>query len=241
MTQVRFRLKKSVCFILYSPLHAWKKYQGLRTPKHYRQVVKQAFCPELTHCCTCHTRLRRVMTLSQRTIVTLAGPIQIIHRGYRCPSSQCPTARQVYRSAQAEALALPGFTFGMDIVARIAGRRFVLTWAWGRPEIGEDEIGLLAFCSVRSSHAYSNPSLFLHIFEEFLSGSILSSSWHLLSYWGSRFVSIPNECHFARISWDQKSWKGPSSWATVNGLHRNRAYPMKDRRSCMAYLKQHSR
>ena len=40
----------------------------------------------------------------------------LVHRGYRCPLSDCPGHQRLYRSSEADALALPGFTFGLDIV-----------------------------------------------------------------------------------------------------------------------------
>jgi len=42
--------------------------------------------------------------------------IKLIHAGYRCPDRQCPGFQRTYRSAAADALALPGFTYGLDIV-----------------------------------------------------------------------------------------------------------------------------
>ena len=41
------------------------------------------------------------------------------HMGYRCPNADCPDRSLVYRSALADAQALPGFTFGLDIVALV--------------------------------------------------------------------------------------------------------------------------
>ena len=51
--------------------------------------------------------------------MTLEGAIQITHVGYRCPNSACPKKGSVYRSALADAQALPGFTFGLDIVVLV--------------------------------------------------------------------------------------------------------------------------
>src|SRR5437763_2301466 len=42
--------------------------------------------------------------------------IRLMHAGYRCPDPQCPGSQRTYRSAAADALALPGFTYGLDIV-----------------------------------------------------------------------------------------------------------------------------
>lgn len=41
------------------------------------------------------------------------------HVGYRCPNADCTDNARVYRSALADAQALPGFTFGLDIVALV--------------------------------------------------------------------------------------------------------------------------
>ncbi len=56
------------------------------------------------------------MTLSKRTVITLGGVMKLIHAGYRCPDRQCAGHQRTYRSPQADALALPGFTYGLDIV-----------------------------------------------------------------------------------------------------------------------------
>ena len=41
------------------------------------------------------------------------------HIGYRCPNEDCTESKKVHRSVRADALALPNFTFGMDIVALV--------------------------------------------------------------------------------------------------------------------------
>jgi uncharacterized protein with PIN domain len=42
--------------------------------------------------------------------------VKVIHTGYRCPNVQCSAPKRTYRSAAADALALPGFTFGLDVL-----------------------------------------------------------------------------------------------------------------------------
>jgi hypothetical protein len=89
----------------------------MRTAKQYpSQLPRRIFRSELTHCLSCGTRLRRWATLSRRIIITPEGPVHVTHCGYRCPSPACPTAGRTYRSAVADTLALPGFTFGLDWV-----------------------------------------------------------------------------------------------------------------------------
>jgi hypothetical protein len=95
----------------------------MRRSKVYPQLTKRIFRPELTTCLSCGTRLRRYATLSERTVITLDGPLRVTHCGYRCPHPACPTPRRAYRSAAADALALPGFTFGLDIVVLVGQLR----------------------------------------------------------------------------------------------------------------------
>lgn len=91
----------------------------MRKSKQYQQIKKRRFLPEITHCSVCQTRLKRYATLSQRTIITLNGAVEMTHIGYRCPNADCRENKRVYRSTIADAQALPGFTFGMDIVALV--------------------------------------------------------------------------------------------------------------------------
>jgi len=63
------------------------------------------------------------MTLTRRTVITLDGVIKLNHAGYRCPDAQCPGHQRTYRSPQADALALPYFTFGLDIVLLVGRLR----------------------------------------------------------------------------------------------------------------------
>jgi len=95
----------------------------MRIAKTYPTITKRIYHPEITHCPTCGTRLRRFATLAQRTIVTLDGVLFVDHRGHRCPDQTCPTAARPYRSAAADSLALPHFTFGLDVVLHVGHLR----------------------------------------------------------------------------------------------------------------------
>ncbi len=91
----------------------------MRTRRIYPpDLPRQYFRTELRACPTCAAPLRRYCTLAQRPIITATGPLFVTHVGCRCSNSACPTAACCYRSAAAEALALPGFTFGLDLVVR---------------------------------------------------------------------------------------------------------------------------
>ncbi len=88
----------------------------MRKKKIYHQVVKRILRPEISHCLECQSKLQRSVTISDRIIVTLKQVIRLVHCGYRCPRPECPGRRTLYRSAEADAFALAGFTFGLDIV-----------------------------------------------------------------------------------------------------------------------------
>jgi hypothetical protein len=60
--------------------------------------------------------LRRAATITERTIITLNQVLRVVHCGYRCPVVECAGHKRLYRSSEADALALTGFTFGLDIV-----------------------------------------------------------------------------------------------------------------------------
>src|SRR5438270_4457632 len=91
--------------------------------KRYNQAVKRIVRPEVTHCLECQRKLRRCVTIADRMIITLKQVIRLVHCGYRCPHEQCPGRKVLYRSAQADALALSGFTFGLDIVLEVGHLR----------------------------------------------------------------------------------------------------------------------
>lgn len=96
----------------------------MRTAKHYPRLTSRIFRPEYTHCLTCHSRLRRAHIVSRRTVVTLSEVIHLTHWGYRCPNAACQSAACLYRSTEADQLALPGFTFGLDIVLFVGSLRY---------------------------------------------------------------------------------------------------------------------
>jgi hypothetical protein len=94
-----------------------KKVRKLPAVSRHFYRPEQYLCPE------CQSHLRRAVTLSERTVITLQGALKIVHAGYRCPKAECSAHARTYRSTQADALALPGFTFGLDIVLLIGQLR----------------------------------------------------------------------------------------------------------------------
>ena len=91
----------------------------MKRAKKYPTTIRRWYRPAEHECLVCHRTLRQAMTLSRRTVVTFQAVIKLIHAGYRCPDPQCPGRSRIYRSAEADALALPGFTYGLDIVVLV--------------------------------------------------------------------------------------------------------------------------
>src|SRR5216684_4203906 len=85
-------------------------------PRSYPQVMRRWYRPIEHTCPECHRTLHEAMTLTRRTVITLTGVIKLNHAGYRCPDVDCPGHQRTYRSPVADSLALPYFTFGLDIV-----------------------------------------------------------------------------------------------------------------------------
>jgi len=95
----------------------------MKRRRTYPQVIRRWYRPSEHECPVCHRTLRQVMTLTRRTVITLEGVIKLIHAGYRCPDPQCEGHRRTYRSVQADALALPGMTYGLDVVLLVGRLR----------------------------------------------------------------------------------------------------------------------
>jgi hypothetical protein len=95
----------------------------MKPARKIAHVSRRFYRPEQSHCPDCQRRLRRAVTLSERTVITLAEVIKLVHAGYRCPEPQCIGHQRTYRSVKADALALPWFTYGMDIVLLVGRLR----------------------------------------------------------------------------------------------------------------------
>jgi len=95
----------------------------MKHSRSYPKVIRRWYRPLEHECPECHRTLREAMTLTRRTVITLDGVIKLNHAGYRCPDAQCPGHQRTYRSPQADALALPYFTFGLDLVLLVGRLR----------------------------------------------------------------------------------------------------------------------
>ena len=95
----------------------------MKPARKITHVNRRFYRPEQYHCPDCQRRLRRAVTLTERTVITLEEVIKLVHAGYRCPDAQCAGHRRTYRSVRADALALPWFTYGLDIVLLVGRLR----------------------------------------------------------------------------------------------------------------------
>src|SRR2546425_2995076 len=95
----------------------------MKAARTFVQVSRRFYRPEQSHCPVCQRRLRRAVTLTERTVITLEEVIKLVHAGYRCPDSHCAGSQHTYRSVQADGLALPWFTYGLDIVLLVGRLR----------------------------------------------------------------------------------------------------------------------
>jgi len=95
----------------------------MKRSRTYPQVIRRWYRPNEHECPVCQRTLRQAMTLTRRTVITLEGVVRLIHAGYRCPDTQCEGHRRTYRSVQADALALPGMTYGLDVVLLVGRLR----------------------------------------------------------------------------------------------------------------------
>src|SRR5512133_2619409 len=95
----------------------------MKPARKIAHVSRRFYRPEQSHCPDCQRRLRRAVTLSERTVITLEEVIKLVHAGYRCPEPQCMGHQRTYRSVKADALALPWFTYGLDIVLLVGRLR----------------------------------------------------------------------------------------------------------------------
>src|SRR5260221_1454937 len=95
----------------------------MRKKKIYHQEVKRIWRPDITQCLECQKKLQRCVTICDRRIITLKKVLRLVHWEFGCPDPDVSGRKTLYRSAQADALALVGFTFGLDILLLVGHLR----------------------------------------------------------------------------------------------------------------------
>lgn len=53
----------------------------MKPARKFAQVSRRFYRPEQLHCPVCQRRLRRAVTLSERTVITLEEVIKLVHAG----------------------------------------------------------------------------------------------------------------------------------------------------------------
>lgn len=96
----------------------------VKKSKSYADERRVLFVPEDRVCRKCASSLRYSHAVWRKHVITLAGPLFVTSHGYRCSNPECPRARVVHRSAEAEALSLRNHSYGMDILAHVGHLRF---------------------------------------------------------------------------------------------------------------------
>ena len=92
----------------------------MKRAKTFSNATRVIFRPELGHCPFCRTRLTFDHVIWEKHIIRLDGVVHAVSHGYRCSRCHGP----VYRSAEAESLALKYGTFGLDVIVRIGVLRY---------------------------------------------------------------------------------------------------------------------
>jgi hypothetical protein len=105
-------------------LEAFSGVKSMRTAKDNTNLPRRYYRPQLRRCPHCHWKLERWCTLWSKYLITLDGRGHVFSQGYRCSNPACPHPEAVYRSAEAEALNLPGCSFGVDVVVEVGHQRF---------------------------------------------------------------------------------------------------------------------
>lgn len=96
----------------------------MKTSKVYHDLPKQYYRPEFDLCLDCGAPLERSHTAWSKTISTLDYTAKIFNQAYRCRDREtCGQPKRVYRSAYADGLSLPYYTYGLDVIVYIGQQR----------------------------------------------------------------------------------------------------------------------
>lgn len=95
----------------------------MRTPRERGDGQQLDLYPEGRECPACHQPMHERYH-KQRWIVRLEQPVKVVSHFLECGNTACTHRGVVYRPHQEDALALRGYTFGLDVVARIGELRY---------------------------------------------------------------------------------------------------------------------
>lgn len=96
----------------------------MKTSKVHQNLSTLYYRPEFDLCLNCGAPLKRSHTAWRKTITTLQGTVRVFNQAYRCRDRElCAQPDRVYRSAYADGISLPYYTYGLDIVIYIGQQR----------------------------------------------------------------------------------------------------------------------
>ena len=95
----------------------------MRTPRKRGQSQQLDVYPQRQECPECHQTMHERYH-KQRWIVRLDQHVKVVSHFLECTNTACTRQAVVYRPQQEDALALRGYTFGLDVVARIGELRY---------------------------------------------------------------------------------------------------------------------
>lgn len=96
----------------------------MKTAKIYQELPKIYYRPEFDLCLECGAPLKRSHTAWQKTIISLEGTARVYNQAYRCREWElCGQPERVYRSAYADGLSIPYYTYGLDVIVSIGQQR----------------------------------------------------------------------------------------------------------------------
>ena len=96
----------------------------MRTAKDKTNLPKRYYRPEIKRCPHCQRKLKRGYKLWHKYLNTMTGRLYVTSYGYRCSNPECPEAGEVYHSKEAEALSVPGCSYGLDVIVEVGHQRF---------------------------------------------------------------------------------------------------------------------
>lgn len=92
----------------------------MRTPKRLYAEERIVYHPELLTCPHCGELMVMSNYLAwDKTVQTLERVLSIASRPGHCPKARCTGSRLRLLSAEAQGIALPGSTYGYDVMVRI--------------------------------------------------------------------------------------------------------------------------
>jgi hypothetical protein len=100
----------------------------MRTSRDRRDSTQVDLHPEVPECPACQQALKE-RDHKQRWVIRLDQHVKVVSHFLECGNTTCTQPAVVYRPPQEDALALRGYAFGLDVVARIGELRYRHHWS----------------------------------------------------------------------------------------------------------------